>query len=186
MQDFRAQDVEYTTSEHPAEQRFGNISEHRAYVFDISTRDLARYGLLYLSCGRWRGRQVISEEWVRASTDGPLTSEGRPADRQGTGFGRYGFLWAIDRPGEPRFFSTLALREPFYFAHGNRGHVIAVFPGLDLVIAHQVATVGGIDAEAQERRAREGSPDVRDRDLAALIAAIISAHPQATSAFAQP
>jgi CubicO group peptidase (beta-lactamase class C family) len=186
MQDFHAEDVEYTTSDHPAEQRFGNVSEHRAYVFNISTRDLARYGLLYLNCGRWRGREIIPADWVRASIDGPLTSEGRAPDRQETGFGRYGYFWIADHPGEQRFFSTLALREPFYFSHGNRGHLVAVFPALDLVVAHQVATVGGVGAEAQERRAREGSPDVRDRNLAALLAAIISAHPQAASAFAQP
>jgi len=182
MEDFRASDVEYTTSDHPAEQRFGNVSDHRAYVFNISTRDLARYGLLYMNCGRWAGRQVIPESWVLASITGRDTREGRGPDQLRTGFGDYGYLWQIDRPGA-RNFDTLTTREPYYIATGNRGHVLAVFPHLDLVIVHQVATVGGVGAEAQMKRAVQGSPEVTDQQIAALFRAIIEAHPEASRAF---
>lgn len=182
MQDFRAEHVEYTTSDHPAEQRFGNVSQHRAYVFDISTRDLARYGLLYLNCGRWGRRQVIPREWALASIDGPDTREGRGPDEQDTGFGGYGYLWQIDKPGMRRF-TTLRTAQPSYFATGARGHVMGVFPALDLVIAHQVATVGGVGIEAQMRRFTQGSPEVSEDQVAALFAEIIRAHPDAASAF---
>ncbi len=127
MQDFRAEDVEYTTSDHPGEQRFGNVSAHRAYVFNISTRDLARYGLLYLNCGKWNRKVVIPKSWVLTSIVGPDTREGRPADRQVTGFGDYGYLWQIDRPGSRRY-AGLKTREPFYIASGARGHLLTVFP----------------------------------------------------------
>jgi CubicO group peptidase (beta-lactamase class C family) len=182
MEDFEAADVEYTTSDHPAEQRFGNISAHRAYVFNISTRDLARYGLLYLNCGRWGRSQVVPRDWVLASIDGPDTREGRPPEAQDTGFGAYGYLWQVDSAGARRF-ASLRTRAPSYFATGNRGHVLGVFPSLDLVIAHQVATVGGVSAEAQQRRFLEGSPDVSDEQVAALFAQIIAAHPNAAVAF---
>ena len=182
MEDFEAADVEYTTSEHPAEQRFGNVSLHRAYVFNISTRDLARYGLLYLNCGRWGRRQVVPRDWVLASIDGPDTREGRGPDEPITGFGAYGYLWQIDRQGARRF-ASLRTRAPSYFATGNRGHVLGVWPELDLVIAHQVATVGGVSMEAQVRRATEGSPEVSEEDVAALFAEIIRAHPQRATAF---
>ncbi len=182
MEDFRAEDVEYTTSDHPAEQRFGNVSEHRAYVFNVSTRDLARYGLLYMNCGRWGRTQVIPESWVRESINGPDTRDGRPEDQQITGFGDYGYLWQIDRPGARRY-SGLTTREPFYIASGNRGHVMMVFPYLDLVIAHQVATEGGVSIEAQIRRSTEGSPEVSDQQIEALFAAIIAAHPDGATAF---
>ena len=46
MQDFTPADVEYTDKNDSTEKHFGNWSEHRAYVFNLSTRDLARYGLL--------------------------------------------------------------------------------------------------------------------------------------------
>lgn len=184
MQDFRPQDVEYTTSDHPAEQRFGNTSDHRAYVFDISTRDLARYGLLYLNCGKWRGRQIISRDWVRESLSGRDTRDGRGPDEQETGFGDYGYLWQIDREGARRMVQ-LHTREPFYIASGNRGHMMFVLPYLDLVVVHQVATVGGVGYEAQLRRFTEGSPNVDENEVGDLLAAVIAAHPDADTALLQ-
>lgn len=182
MEDFHADDVEYTTSDHPAEKQFGNVSDHRAYVFNISTRDLARYGVLYLACGRWNGRQLLSENWIRESLTGIDTRLGRPADRQRTGFGDYGYLWQIDRPGARRF-EMLQTREPFYVASGARGHAMLIMPYLDLVIAHQVATEGGVSPAAQMRRATQGSPEVSDDQLQKLVAAIIAAHPEGRTAF---
>lgn len=176
LQDFRPESVEYTTRDHPAEQRFDNRSNHRAYVFDISTRDLARYGLLYLACGNWQGEQVVPRDWVLASIDGIDTRLGRAADERQTGFGDYGYLWQVDRPGSRRY-PGVPTREPVYFATGNRGHLMMVAPYLDLVVAVQPATVGGVGFEAQLRRATEGSPEITFEDMNALLAAIIRAHP---------
>ncbi|WP_375211150.1 serine hydrolase domain-containing protein [Hyphococcus sp.] len=181
MQDFRPEDVEYTTKDHPAEQRFNNVSDHRAYMFNISTRDLARYGVLYLGCGKWKSREIVSKDWVLASLDGIDTRRGRGPDEQRTGFGDYGYLWQIDRPGARRY-PELKTREPAYFATGNRGHVLAVFPYLDLVIAHQVGTRGGVSMEAQKKRAIEGSPEVTDEEMTDLFKAIIAAHPDGATA----
>jgi len=55
-------------------------------------------------------------------------------------------------------------------------------PHLDLVIVHQVATLGGIGFEAQRKRATEGSPRVEAKDIQRLIAAIVSAHPEGANA----
>ena len=30
-------------------------------MFEMSTRDLARFATLYLNCGRWDGREVVPE-----------------------------------------------------------------------------------------------------------------------------
>ena len=73
-------------------------------------------------------------------------------------------------------------REPAYFATGNRGHVLAVFPYLDLVIAHQVGTRGGVSMEAQKKRAIEGSPEATDEEMTDLFKAIIAAHPAGATA----
>ncbi len=54
---------------------------------------------------------------------------------------------------------------------------------LDLVIAHQVATAGGVSVDAQMKRALEGSPEVTEAQTEHLLAAIIAAHPEAASAF---
>lgn len=182
MQDFQASDVEYTTKDSVTEQRFQNWSEHRAYVFNISTRDLARYGLMYMGCGAWNGRQLLSTDWIRRSLEGVDTRVGRGPDEQATEFGDYGYLWQVDRPGSRRL-TRLRTREPVYMATGARGHFMLIAPYLDLVIAHQVATVGGIGPEAQQRRATEGSPEVREAELERLFAAIIAAHPEAAAAF---
>lgn len=182
MQDFEADDVEYTTKDSVTEQRFQNWSEHRAYVFDISTRDLARYGLMYMGCGVWNGRRLLSTDWIRRSLTGVDTRLGRGPDEQATDFGDYGYLWQIDRPGSRRL-TQLRTREPVYMATGARGHFMLIAPYLDLVIAHQVATVGGVGPEAQQRRATEGSPQVSEADLERLFTAIIAAHPEAATAY---
>lgn len=184
MQDFVSADVTYSTKESRAEVFLGNWSEHAAYMFDISTRDLARYGLLYLDCGRWNGKAVIERDWVLTSTQGVDTRLGRLPEYQRTGFGDYGYLWQVDRAGSRRY-NLLKTREPFYRASGNRGHVLLVLPYLDLVIVHQVATVGGIGFEVQKKRAQEGSPSVDQESLQALVRAIIDAHPEAAAAFAE-
>jgi CubicO group peptidase (beta-lactamase class C family) len=55
---------------------------------NMKTRDLARFGLLYLNEGRWQGEQVISRDWVRLATS-LQTRTDRPGDgdwSQGYGF----------------------------------------------------------------------------------------------------
>jgi hypothetical protein len=125
---------------------------------------------------------VVPRQWIFASIVGPDTRKGRARDERDTGFGAYGYLWQVDQPGMRRF-STLRTSAPSYFATGARGHVLGVFPDLDLVLAHQVATVGGVSVEAQTRRAVEGSPEVAEEQVAALFAQIIRAHPDASVAF---
>src|SRR5262249_16891667 len=34
----------------------------------LRPRDMAKIGCLYLNAGRWRGKQVVSENWVKEST----------------------------------------------------------------------------------------------------------------------
>ncbi len=182
MQDFRPENVEYSGRDNPAERFLGNRSDHPAYVFDISTRDLARFGLLYLGCGHWDGEALLSESWVARSFDGVDTRLGRSEEEQETGFGDYGLLWQVDRPGNRRL-RDLPFREPVYLGSGHRGHFLLVAPALDLVIVHQVATVGGVSMEAQRERAMNGSPEVSDQDLQRLFRAVIEAHPGAGTAF---
>ena len=55
MQDFQPSDVFY----------FGGLASiHPTYHFEITARDLARFGLLYLHHGRWNGKQIVPEAWV--------------------------------------------------------------------------------------------------------------------------
>src|SRR5262249_57345454 len=75
-----------------------NRSLHKAYHIWLSTRDMARVGLLMLREGRWtEGQQVVSREWARRITGlvTPLNEMNPPELRSlGTG-GRwgYGYMW---------------------------------------------------------------------------------------------
>ncbi len=124
MQDFRygsdASDGEYAGFEE---------SIHRAYPFRLSTRDLARFGLLFLRGGRWRDAQVIPEKWVRMSV--------RPYSHAGER-GAYGYMWWVAR-GDIHF-PQMSVPEGTYSARGAGGHYVVVMPALDLVVVHRVDT----------------------------------------------
>jgi len=173
MQDFRSRDVVYLTRDSLTEKIQHNASDHAAYVFMISARDLARFGLLYLSGGRWQETQVVPAEWVEASWQG--VSVGGLEQRLGEGV-RYGNLWWVypaevmgGRPG------TTA-----YIARGNRGHWLVVIPDLELVLVHRVAT-GGVGLAAQLKRRYLGTSSVDDQALMRLLAKVIAAHPAMAS-----
>ncbi len=72
MQDYHVDDMQYL---------FQEYSLHPSYSFRISARDLARFGLLYLRQGRWRGQSIVPQQWVQVST---TTHAQTPA---GPGFG---------------------------------------------------------------------------------------------------
>jgi CubicO group peptidase (beta-lactamase class C family) len=123
MEDFSAQDGRYVHE--PS-------SDHPAYVFALSARDLARFGLLFLRDGAWKDRQIVPAAWVKEST-AALTA---PAD-----FGMdYGYMWwrASERTGVGRLMGA-----DTYFAFGYGGQVLAVSPSRDLVIV-QLVHVRGI------------------------------------------
>jgi len=85
----------------------------------LSTRDLWKLGQLYLNGGRWEGRQVISEAWVRRSVSPHANA--RPATD-------YGYLWwlqTFDVPGK-------AVRT--WGMYGTGGNKVYVLPDQDAVV----------------------------------------------------
>jgi len=113
MQDFQVSDGIYL---------YEPVSEHPAYPFAMSARDMARFGLLMARGGAWRGEQVIPEDWVERSTQ-PWSDAGGSWD--------YGYMWWVGKPSYhdgQRMFAAL----------GGAGHAIYVFPELDVVVVHRV------------------------------------------------
>jgi len=104
-------------------------SQHPAYFFRMSTRDLARFGLLYQNYGSWGGRQIVPEGWVREST-AVQPVENATGDP-------YGYLWRII-PEEA------GLGHGFYHA-GLGVHLLAVLPDQELVLVHRVDTDADFD-----------------------------------------
>ena len=62
-------------------------SRHPSYFFRMSTRDMARFGLLYQRYGTWNGRQIVPEEWIIESTS-IYPGSNNSSDP-------YGYLWRI-------------------------------------------------------------------------------------------
>jgi len=86
---------------------------------ELTARDAARFGFLYLNRGRWDGRQVISEKWVREST--------RKHTAGFFGRGCYGYQWWVQPRRRPVPFEIFS-------ASGYGGQKIVVVPKLDLVV----------------------------------------------------
>lgn len=84
----------------------------------MSARDAAKFGRLYLDGGKWKDRQIISEEWVAQST--------RSQSSGSAGTGEYGYSWWIKAFGGNRAYDT-------YYAMGHGGQYIFVVPELRLV-----------------------------------------------------
>ncbi|HSG47501.1 MAG TPA: serine hydrolase, partial [Longimicrobiales bacterium] len=123
-----------------AQRKSGDLSVSRnpAYHTWISTRDMARIGLLMLHEGNWNGRQVISRDWARriVSVVTPL-EEMNPVGRRDGYFG-YGYMsWVWDGP------RAVGPFEGAYTGRGAIGQWITVLPALDLVIAHKTNSVYG-------------------------------------------
>ena len=105
------------------------ISQHPAYVFRLSARDLARFGLLYLRRGNWQGKPLLPAEWVQACTTAYSRNE------WGDGFG---YLWWVESSGI--LFPNLTLEEVAYAAKGYGGHYLALLPERDLIVVHRAET----------------------------------------------
>ncbi|MFC1563967.1 serine hydrolase domain-containing protein [candidate division KSB1 bacterium] len=107
-------------------------SIHEAYMFVISARDMARFGLLFLRNGNWSGKQVVPDEWVKEST--AYYSDATVYRRDG-----YGYMWwaAKDNNRFPHF-PIVNLPEGTYSARGAYGQYILVIPAYDMVIVHRV------------------------------------------------
>lgn len=89
----------------------------------LSPRDMLKFGQLYLNKGKWKGSQIISEEWVRKS------------------FKKYGVLENTNDKNEYGYFwwhktYTVDGKEiESMEARGSGGQYIFVVPSLDLVVA---------------------------------------------------
>jgi len=134
----------------------------------VSPRDFARFGLLYLRGGRWRGRQRISAEQARMAVACPLPNSipqsagvaaamidgqrtigsTRLPDNQTDHSGSYSWLWwtnGVSRTGE-RHWPSAPVDTYGALGHGGREGMIVV-PSLDLVASWNESTIWGSAAQ---------------------------------------
>lgn len=126
MEDFTLENTEWRTAD---------FTRHRYYSFRMSTRDLTRFGLLYLQRGRWQEKSILSEDWITRSTRAYSDA----------GIGGYGYLWKTFSKGEllDYGFQSLADHDIFWVS-GISVHVLAVVPDMDLVFVHRYDSDNGI------------------------------------------
>ena len=133
-------------------------SIHPAYPIFLTTRDMARIGLLMLHQGNWNGKQIVPRDWVAKST-GIITPVSR-LNPSGIRRGRagYGYLWwVLDGPWNTGPY------EGAYSGFGAIGQYITVIPKLDVVVAHKT-----IPREPN-------NPSVSEQQYFALLDRIIAA-----------
>ena len=110
----------------------------------LSTHDLARIGYLFLRDGEWDGQQIVSEEWVRAST-APVVPDVAPEnDRVDVG---YGYQWWVpDHDGQ----------RPLVFAgNGYGGQFVLIAPEYDIVAVFNGWNIHGGDIRSTYRALQE-------------------------------
>jgi CubicO group peptidase (beta-lactamase class C family) len=104
-------------------------SLHPADMFQMSSRDMARFGLLYLRHGLWAGnKQIIPASWIEQST--------HPYSQVGS-VGGFGYLWSTALNGD--FIPFVDLGEDAFGIEASHGQFLVVAPALNLVIVHRCA-----------------------------------------------
>ncbi|MCF6129838.1 beta-lactamase family protein [Flavobacterium sp. AS60] len=83
-----------------------------------TTRDWAKFGLLYLHKGNWNGEQLFDESWAKYVATPTNTSNGR-----------YGAQFWLNAGG---YFPDVP--KDMFYCSGYQGQMVAIFPSQDLVI----------------------------------------------------
>ncbi|MGC2657947.1 MAG: serine hydrolase, partial [Bryobacteraceae bacterium] len=93
------------------------------YGLWLRTEDMAKFGQLYLQKGKWKGKQLIPQDWVEESTTKQISNEQESHAKIGPDWQQgYGFqFWRC--------------RHNAYRADGAAGQFIVVMPDQDAVVA---------------------------------------------------
>ena len=82
----------------------------------LSVREMAKLGYLYLRGGRWDGQEIVPPDWVKAATARHTSTD----SAIGTG---YGYQWWTNA------------QHPAFMALGRGGQTVYVRPDKDLVVS---------------------------------------------------
>lgn len=157
----------------------------------MSVRDFARFGLLFLRDGQWRGRQVLQPESARLLLDSPIPADtpltgGReaamlPGQRSigGTrnitpvGPGYYSFNWWLNRTNRAgqRLFADAPPDTIVASGHGGK-RTLWIIPSLDLIVCWN-------DSPIEDHDRSPGNPDTQCNQAARLMReAVLEGAPQ--------
>jgi CubicO group peptidase (beta-lactamase class C family) len=103
-----------------------NRSKHPAYDLWMSARDMARFGLLFLSNGSWNDKPIVPADWVENS--GRVHKEIPGEHAAG-----YGLSWWV--PAGP------LEKYGAYLASGSGNQLITILPELNIVFVQRASSV---------------------------------------------
>lgn len=118
-------------------------SAHPAFVFRLSARDLARFGLLYLRDGAWGSQEILPRGWIAEST-APRSPVPHPRTGERIDDLWYARLWWTSREG--RGGHADGFGPDAFWASGTGEQLLLVSPAMDLVLVHRVDTDRGENA----------------------------------------
>jgi len=94
-------------------------------------RDLLKLAQLYLNGGTWNGKRIVSDDWVDKST----RKHSQLSDPTGKEH-LYGYAWHLYH------YDVAGKNYTMYFAAGNGGQLVMVFPELDMVANYNGGAYG--------------------------------------------
>ena len=112
------------------------LSKHPAYIFRMSARDMARFGLLCMNYGKWKGKQIIPEEWIRESTKSHSFKCLNGDD--------YGYLWSI--------IPESVFPGGGFYHTGFKNHFLGILPDEKLVVVYRGEGDQGVEQDAAQMR----------------------------------
>lgn len=116
----------------------------------LTPRDLLKFGQLYLNKGKWKGKQIISENWVEESFKKYMRLQDRKDKNE------YGYLWWHDT----YIINGKAIKT--IEARGAGGQFIFIIPELESVV---VITAGNY----RNRKGNQSREILRDYILPAIV-----------------
>lgn len=105
-----------------------------AYAW-ATTRDWAKFGLLYLHKGLWNGEQIMSEDWVKYTATPTNTSEGI-----------YGAQFWLNSNGH-----MPDVPKDLFFSDGFQGQRVFIIPSKDLVVVRMGITPSNLNEKLKNR-----------------------------------
>jgi CubicO group peptidase (beta-lactamase class C family) len=85
----------------------------------LTSSDLLRIPQLYLNGGQWAGKRIVSDSWVKASTEPHAQIDDST---------NYGYLWWL------KTFKSGDKGYPAFFMSGNGGNKVLAIPSLDMAV----------------------------------------------------
>jgi len=111
-------------------KRDSTLSIHAKVGFRLSTRDMAKFGQLFLNNGIWNGKEIIQKNWIENITNDYIINRIPKKERYAQGY-----LWWL-----PSDDYATGIPNGSYLTTGTAGQRILVIPEWNTVIAHKTMT----------------------------------------------